>query len=289
MMPPSSQRTAALRLLAIFVVGAFAALLGAVFVVGAASGIVGGLSAKGSTLAVGLAMGVSLLALSYWGQRAAGEPFAALGLTWGRRRRSEFAFGVVIGLALFLGVAGAQSAMVGATWQFAGLAGVQAAIYALGLTFVLVLVEELLFRGVALRQLQRILGDRSAVALSAVLFGIYHLVQSGNWAMGAVFAFLMPALGGALFGFAAVRTNGLALPLGLHLGGNWVQAALAGFATNGATATDAVWRIALSSEDVQTLMAPDLVPRLPYLVALLLTAIALWAHGQRHRPTPHLT
>lgn len=289
MMPPSSPRTAALRLFALFVVGALAALLGAVLLVGFVGGIAGGLSAGRSTLAVGLTLGVALLALSLWGQRAAGESFSALGLTWDRRRRREFAFGVVLGLALFLGVAGVQSAMVGATWQFAGLSGVLAAISALGLTFVLVLVEELLFRGVALRQLQRILGDRSAIMVSAVLFGVYHLVQSGNWGMGAVFAFLMPALGGALFGFAAVRSNGLALPLGLHLGGNWVQAALAGFAPNGATATDAMWRIALSSTDVQTLMAPDLVPRLPYLVALLLTAVAVWVHGQWQRATPHRT
>jgi membrane protease YdiL (CAAX protease family) len=39
----------------------------------------------------------------------------------------------------------------------------------------------------------------------------------------------MPALGGVVFGWAAVRSSGLALPIGLHLGGNRIQASVLSF------------------------------------------------------------
>ena len=42
--------------------------------------------------------------------------------------------------------------------------------------------------------------------------------------MGWVFRLGMPTLGGLVFGVAMIRSGGLALPIGLHLGGNWVQA-----------------------------------------------------------------
>jgi uncharacterized protein len=117
----------------------------------------------------------------------------------------------------------------------------------------------------------------AGVLLSAFLFGVYHLMQSDHWAMGAVFTFLMPCLGGVLFGYAAVTSNGLALPLGLHLGGNWVQSALAGFAPLGSEAPLAMWQIPLSVAAVQTLTAPDLLPRLPYIAGVTLAAVVVWA------------
>jgi membrane protease YdiL (CAAX protease family) len=236
-----------------------------------------------STTATGLILCLALVALSQLVLRSAGEPFSVLGLSLERSRRHEFVVGFAIGLTLFLGVAGAQSVMVGARWEFTGSAGLLVAASAFGVTIVLVLVEELMFRGVALRQLRCIFGDRAAILLSAVLFGVYHLIQSDNWGMGAAFSFLMPCLGGVLFGIAAVQSRGLALPLGLHLGGNWVQAALTGFAPVGTGATDAVWRIPVSATDIRTLTAPDALPRLPYMAGVALATFAVWALTRSHR------
>ena len=66
--------------------------------------------------------------------------------------------------ALFLAVAAVQSAMVGAPWQFTGLRGLAGALFDLPLVLCLVLAEELLFRGAALRSLRAIAatGGRSA-------------------------------------------------------------------------------------------------------------------------------
>ena len=69
--------------------------------------------------------------------------------------------------------------------------------------------------------------------------------------MGLVFQFLMPTIGGLLFAWAAIRSGGLALPIGLHLGGNWVQASVAVFgphpAPGAAESFAGLWRIPISA------------------------------------------
>jgi CAAX protease family protein len=209
--------------------------------------------------------------------RQEGIAGAALGLPVNRRRVREFAIGFVVSVALFLAIAWTQSAMVGAAWVFQGAHGALAAARDLPLIASMVLAEELLFRGAALRYLRELFGDRRAIALSALCFGAYHLVGTQYWGMGAVFQFLMPTLGGLLFGWAAVRTNGLALPLALHLGGNWVQASVAAFRPLSAgSATDVVselWRIPIGPSEAQLLSAPDLLPRLPFMLAVALAAV----------------
>jgi membrane protease YdiL (CAAX protease family) len=219
---------------------------------------------------------VALTGLSAYLLRREGTPFAALGLPTSRTRVQELALGFGISAALFLAVAVTQSAAVGASWHFQGATGAASALAGLVMAGTMVLAEELLFRGLGLRYLCAMYGDRAAIALSALLFGAYHLVGSPDWAMGAVFRFVMPALGGLLFGWAAIRSGGLALPIGLHLGGNWVQANVAGFTAPGVTGAPAVWRIPLRAADMQALTAPDLLPRLPYLLAIGAAAVLTW-------------
>lgn len=88
----------------------------------------------------------------------------------------------------------------------------------------------------------------------------------------------MPALGGLVFGAAALRTGGLrtgglSLPLRLHLGGNWVNASLFGL---GMTPGSALWSAPVDLAQAAALMAPDFLPRLPYLVAVALLAVSVW-------------
>ncbi|WP_344619850.1 CPBP family intramembrane glutamic endopeptidase [Dactylosporangium salmoneum] len=90
-----------------------------------------------------------------------------------------------------------------------------------------VLVEELVFRGYALQRLAEGVGSRAAVALLAAAFGGYHLLTLGTSpsvkAGGADLLWVAagPAIGAIVFGVAALRTGGIALPVGLHLGWNW--------------------------------------------------------------------
>ena len=128
--------------------------------------------------------------------RREGVGLSVLGLPLHRSRMRELAVGFVVSAALFLMVAGAQSAAVGAPWLFQGARGALAALADLPLVASLVLVEELLFRGVALRTLRAAFGDHVAIGLSAVAFGAYHVIGT-RLGMGALFQFLLPMLAGS--------------------------------------------------------------------------------------------
>jgi len=254
-----------------------ASLAASGLVVGATLGFVPAIGLANAPVLISLVFSVALLALSWTLLRREGASLSELGLVPTRERLWQFGFGFAVTGILFLASAVAQAAAVRAPWHLQGFPGVRAALTGLLVTGVFALTEELLFRGVALRYMRSLYGDRAAILLSGVLFGAYHLVQSHDWAMGAVFRFLMPTLGGLLFGWAALRSRGLALPLGLHLGGNWVQSSVAGFAPS-ALPTDApiqaLWRIPITIHDVRVLTAPDLVPHLPYMTAIVVAAAA---------------
>ena len=95
-----------------------------------------------------------------------------------------------------------------------------------------VLAEEVLFRGVLLATASRFLPAGAALAVTAVVFGLWHLstarrpagagvspVLSGASIAGTV---LVTALGGLAFGWLRQRTGSLLAPIGLHLGTNSV-------------------------------------------------------------------
>jgi len=216
-----------------------------------------------------------------------GAAVSVLGLPVDGRRIRELAVGFIITSILFYAVACCQSVMVGASWRFQGWSGVSAAGIALGLTACMVLAEELVFRGVGFRYLCAAVGDWPAIVLSALVFGGYHLIGSQNWGMGLAFQFIGPAVGGLLFGWAAVRTGGLALSIGLHWGGNWVQIGIAGFSPlEDLTAPQALWKIPITAADFRLLTAPDLFPRLPYFAAVAGGAVLTWIFLQA-RTEPH--
>ncbi|GAB3347470.1 lysostaphin resistance A-like protein [Lysobacter tyrosinilyticus] len=207
--------------------------------------------------------------------------FAALGLACTRRRAWEFAIGLAMGTLAFGLLTMLSAWWVGAHWQVDWASGARVVVQGLPLALLMLLPEELVFRGYAFRKLQTLCGARVALVLSSLLFGAYHLLGSGDWAMGAVFRFAMPALGGLVFGYALLRTGGLAMPIGLHLGGNWIQGSLFGL---GAEPGSTLWAAPLDAEQVRALAAPDLMPHLPYLLAMLLLGafVMMW----RPQPAP---
>ncbi len=261
-----------------FVAGAAVCLVVSIAAVGILTGSVGGVSWVATSGLVSVLFSGWLLLLSAFVVRRQHRTLALLGLPTTSARLHECGVGLAVSVPLFVGVAGMQSLIVGAPWHWLGSASAARALAGAPLVLALVLAEELLFRGVAFQMLRALTGDRAAVLLSALCFGAYHLVGSHDWAMGAVFRFALPALGGVLFGWAAIRSRGLALPIGLHWGGNWVQAQVAVFQPTGQAAAApvaGVWRIPVTAADVQALTAPDLSARLPYLVALALCALAI--------------
>jgi membrane protease YdiL (CAAX protease family) len=155
-----------------------------------------------------------LLGISWLALRRDGESLATLGLSIDSRRLQEFACGVAITSALFAAAALARAHWIGATWRFEGLAGTWGALIGLPVAFLLMAGEELVFRGYGFRQLVAACGARTAVAASAIAFGVYHLAQTGfgMWGIGAFWVVALPALGGVVFGLAMIRTGGWPCP-----------------------------------------------------------------------------
>ncbi|WP_018348972.1 CPBP family intramembrane glutamic endopeptidase [Longispora albida] len=182
-------------------------------------------------------------------------------------RWAQLGIGFGAGALLFSLIAVVQAWAVGAAFQFrlipAALAG--------GLVMMLlsVLFEELLFRGYLFDRLHTLGGAPLALGVTSLLFGAYHLIGRPYWAMGAVFVFVLPALGGLLFGYARLSSGSLALPIGLHWGGNWATASLFGWGTGGS----ALWTAEITPAQAHALTAPDLLPHLPYLTALAVMAV----------------
>ena len=157
--------------------------------------------------------------------------FADLGLQFTRRRLLEGGAGFAIGAVLFAGIVLAQAAMVGISWQLSHADVAGAVLAGLATMLTSVLVEELLFRGYVFGQLTALGGPALALIVTSAAFGAYHLIGKPYWAIGAFFVIAMPALGGLIFGYSLLRTGGLALPLGLHWGGNWALMSLFGWRT----------------------------------------------------------
>src|SRR4029434_8584136 len=108
------------------------------------------------------------------------------------------------------------------------------------------------------RQLVDSIGAWPAVVFSAACFGLYHVAGTGLSGPPALGAAVMPAIGGLVFGWAAVRTRGLALPIGLHLGGNWTQAAVLSFRSQSDAGPAAAWTAYLTEGQQWTLYGPEL-------------------------------
>lgn len=208
------------------------------------------------------------------------ERLADLGFRGTRRDLLAVPVAFAVGALLFAGMLLVLGAAVGATWQLNAASPWRTAVRGLVPVLCLMLGEELLFRGYAFQQARRLVGPTGAIVASAALFGLYHLLGTQYWAMGAVFRFAMPALGGLVFGYALVRTGSLAVPIGLHWGGNWAQSVLLGLGHSPAH-SGAIWITPLSGEQVHALTAPDLLPNLPYLVtlALIYAAVRLTPRG----------
>ena len=227
---------------------------------------------------------VLLLACTAVALRLDGTGLRSLGLAPTRDRIRECLFGFVLGALLFAALALVRGATVGATWTFAGPSALAAAAFGIIIAFLMLFPEELLFRGYAFQRLVAAAGAWPAIAISAVLFGIYHVAGSGMWGIGAFFHFAMPTLGGVVFGWLAVRSRGLALPIGLHLGGNWIQLSVLSLHPSSNLSPATLWSARLPDPALRALYAPDLTTHLPFIVTLLVAATIARVALTRHSP-----
>jgi len=136
--------------------------------------------------------------------------------------------GVIGGFALFGAIICVLWAQGWATYRgYRGSMGIPTAalIFAAGVTF-----EELTYRGAIFRIVEESLGTTVALALSALLFGLSHLGNSGATLASAL---SIAVTGGITFGLMYTLSRSLWLPIGIHFGWNLTQGALFGAAVSG--------------------------------------------------------
>jgi uncharacterized protein len=148
--------------------------------------------------------------------------------------------------------------------------------------------EEIVFRGVVFRLLEKALGTTIALVLSAGAFGLIH---AGNTGATWVSTLAIALESGALLGLVYVLTRSLWMPIGLHFGWNFTEGGIFGAAVSGGQNTGLV---------VAPLSGPPLLTGgefgpeasiVAMAVSLLASAVVIFlarAQGQWRRPRVRL-
>ncbi len=130
----------------------------------------------------------------------------------------ELAAGLLIGAALF-GTTIAVLAALGA-YRIQGTRDLSVLIVPLAMAIGPGVIEEIMFRGVIFRITESSLGTLLALMISALLFGLVHLVNPRATLLGAV-SIIFEA--GVMLAGAYLVTRRLWLPIGIHVGWNFTQ------------------------------------------------------------------
>lgn len=141
---------------------------------------------------------------------------------------AEVRRGTLLGIGLFA-VTIAVIAVFGG-YGVAGWGDLAAALGTLGMMCAVAVAEEVLFRGVLFRIVEELTGTWGAMAVSAILFGGLHLVNSGATVYGAL---SIAIEGGLMLAAAYTTTRTLWLPIGLHLGWNFAEGGIFGTVVSG--------------------------------------------------------
>ncbi|BCY11442.1 CPBP family intramembrane glutamic endopeptidase [Actinoplanes sp. L3-i22] len=147
----------------------------------------------------------------------------------GRTAASGLLRGALLGIVLFAAVIG--NIAVNGGYRITGLgADPVNAVGLAGFMAAAATTEELLFRGVLFRHLERVTGTWLALVLSACAFGGVHLLNQDATLWGAL---CVAIAGGGMLTAAYIAGRGLWLPIGLHFGWNWAQSAIFGAEVSG--------------------------------------------------------
>jgi uncharacterized protein len=142
-----------------------------------------------------------------------------VGVTAGPATIGRFTCGFFIGLLLAV----AQALIVSATGHLQLVRVDHLDVIDVAMPFGLYLLvacrEELAFRAYALQTLRYRFTPLFALVVITALFIVEHVVSGMSWTMSIIGS----GLGGILFGVAALKTRGLALPIGLHSAWNFGQ------------------------------------------------------------------
>ena len=130
--------------------------------------------------------------------------------------------GMVIGAVMSASVYGVLAAL--GCFRVTGTGPLDSLATIVGIMSTAAVIEELIFRGVVFRVLETRLGTWAALAVSAALFGLMHLVNNPHATAWVAVAIALEA--GVMFAAAYAATRTLWLPIGLHLAWNVLGSAV---------------------------------------------------------------
>ena len=129
-------------------------------------------------------------------------------------------------------------------------------------------MEELGFRGYALQRLIPAFGVWFAVILSAVVFGLSHLLY--GWDFQTILLGVIPP--GMLWGMSAVVTRGIAMPIGLHAAWNFSAW------TSGTRKETGLLQMVVDENNINTTVTTS-----SYLLIFGLMTLGFWWYGQKRQ------
>ncbi|GAA5126746.1 CPBP family intramembrane glutamic endopeptidase [Pseudonocardia adelaidensis] len=178
------------------------------------------------TLVVGVATAV-LAVVTYawtvrWSERRAPVEVAAAGAPAAVGR------GVLIGVGM-CAIVIVNIAFLGG-YRVEGFGSVTGPVGLFGFMAAAAVTEEVVYRGILFRIVEERTGTWMALALTAVLFGLSHLLNPHADLWGAI-AIALEA--GGMFAAAYAATRSLWLPIGLHFGWNFTVAGVFGAEVSG--------------------------------------------------------
>lgn len=196
------------------------------------------------------------------------------GLIPGKASTSRFFCGYLVGLGMAIG-----QALILISFGRVHLALVSHHAFVQVISFILLFLlaalrEELVFRSYALADLKVSLGPVCALAIITTLFILEH-VAAGEPLITAVVG---SGMGGLLFGYAALKTRGLALPLSLHSAWNFGQWML------GFKGMPGIWRVMTDeSNDSEVLYAG--LAAFVFVIVLVLLGLYLFYRNSNPEST----
>ncbi|MCC2617801.1 CPBP family intramembrane metalloprotease [Aestuariibacter halophilus] len=176
---------------------------------------------------------VFILAITWGCCRLRNERLTNVGLSLSGRSVRLLHIGLLFGCAQI-------AVLVGTIWLAGGVqfslnphSSVQALTSGFYVFLCAALMEELLFRGFVFQRLIDGLGNWPALIGMGVLFSMAHWTNPDFQGDTLVWASLDMGLGAILWGLAYIRTGSLALPIGMHLGWNWLLGSVFGMGVSG--------------------------------------------------------
>lgn len=204
-----------------------------------------------------------------------------LGISLISKNRSEFYYGLIIGIALWAIVSIFQSHITGFSWELRPNVSLYNILYGFFFIFIADLGTELFTRGYPLKSFENSVGANAAIIIMMFFVG---LKSYSNQVEGELlfFTILIPVLHTIFFSIIYLKTKRLGAALGIHTGANFITISI--FDLRPELENQAIPPgVFQSNTDLETLSLTSL--QLPWVFMALLFSIVVYLWWKKDKTT----